>query len=128
MAKIKICGITNGEDAKDALGLGVDFLGFNFYPRSPRFIAPGKAREIIDTVSIKIAKVGVFVDEEISTIGQIVKDCSLDFLQLHGNETVFFCEELKHKFPDCKLIKVFRIDNEQDLQSIPKFGKETDTP
>ncbi|HCG76756.1 MAG: phosphoribosylanthranilate isomerase [bacterium (Candidatus Ratteibacteria) CG_4_10_14_3_um_filter_41_18] len=126
MAKIKICGITNKEDAKNALDLGVDFLGFNFYSRSPRFITSGKAKEIIDRAFIKIAKVGVFVDEEISTIGQIAEDCSLDFLQLHGNETVFFCEELKDKFPDCKMIKVFRIDNEQNLQAIPKFGKVVD--
>ena len=126
MTKIKICGITNEGDAKAAIDLGVDFLGFNFYAQSPRFITPGKAKEIISALSPGIAKVGVFVNEEISTIERTFRDCSLDFLQLHGDETVVFCEELKDKIPDCKLIKVFRIDNEQDMGSIPEFGKITD--
>ncbi len=126
MTKIKICGITNEEDAKAAIDLGVDFLGFNFYPQSPRFIAPGKAKEIVSTLSPGIAKVGVFVNEKISTIERTFRDCSLDFLQLHGDESVVFCEELKDKIPDCPIIKVFRIDNEQEMDSILKFAKITD--
>ena len=126
MTKIKICGITNEEDAKAAVGLEVNFLGFNFYPRSPRFITPGKAKEIIDALSSDVAKAGVFVNEEISVIEQASNACSLRLVQLHGDETAVFCEELKHKIPDCKLIKVFRINNEQDVKSIPEFGKIAD--
>ena len=126
MTKIKICGITNEEDAKAAVDLKVDFLGFNFYPQSPRFIVPGKVGEINDALSVEVVRVGVFVNEEISTIVQTVRDCSLNLLQLHGNETVFFCEELKDKLPDCQLIKVFRIDNEQNMASILKFKKVAD--
>ncbi|MCK4244619.1 MAG: phosphoribosylanthranilate isomerase [Candidatus Omnitrophica bacterium] len=126
MTEIKICGITNEEDAKAAVDSGVDFLGFNFYPKSPRFIAPGKAKEIIDALSSDIARVGVFVNEEISVIEQTIRDCSLNLLQLHGDETVLFCEELKYKIKDYKLIKVFRIDNEQDMKFIPEFGKVAD--
>ncbi len=126
MAKIKICGITNAGDARAASELGVDFLGFNFYPQSPRFITPGKAKEIIVTLSPEVLRVGVFVNEEISTLKRTFKDCSLNLLQLHGDESVVFCEELKDKVPDCKIIKVFRIDNEQDMSSIPEFSRIAD--
>lgn len=78
---IKICGITNEEDARVALEAGANALGFNFYPRSPRFIAPDRAREIMKALPGTFLKVGVFVNSTDDIAAQI----PLDVLQLHGN-------------------------------------------
>ena len=85
MVKVKICGITNIEDAKAAAGLGVDMLGFIFAP-SPRRIEPVKARDIICAIPPFIKTVGVFVDEDPAVIKQVTSFCGLDMVQLHGDE------------------------------------------
>jgi phosphoribosylanthranilate isomerase len=89
--KVKICGITRLEDAKTAAGLGVDALGFIFYPRSPRFIKPAQAREIIRHLPPFIARVGVFVDEDPTTVNAIIKEAGIDVLQFHGSESSAYC-------------------------------------
>lgn len=78
---IKICGITNEEDARVAVEAGANALGFNFYPGSPRYIPPEQAREIIETVSGASLKVGVFVN----STDEIAAEVPLDVLQLHGS-------------------------------------------
>ncbi|HEV8139837.1 MAG TPA: indole-3-glycerol phosphate synthase TrpC [Pyrinomonadaceae bacterium] len=95
----KICGITNLDDARAAIDAGADMLGFNFYNRSPRFIAPSAAREIIGKIrtggsqSAKI--VGVFVNESIKHVVRVATENELDGIQLHGDEAVEFCAQLK---------------------------------
>src|SRR3989344_5273931 len=124
MTKIKICGITNLEDAQDALDLGADFLGFNFYSKSPRFIDYKKANEIIGKLNGNSKIVGVFVNEAIENIKKIDEACNLDFIQLSGNETAKYIEELKssinkdsikrnsfNKSLKNKIIKCFHINN-----------------
>jgi phosphoribosylanthranilate isomerase len=91
MTKIKICGITNLEDALVAARAGVDFLGFIFYEPSPRYVSPEVVKEIVSGIrgrapdeSPKFA--GVFVNASLEEIEQIIADCRLDAAQLHGNE------------------------------------------
>ena len=108
MTKVKICGITNPEDALVAAKFGANALGFNFYRKSPRYIEPENAREIIERLPPEILKVGVFVNESLENIARIAETARLDALQLHGEETPAFARELKAK-TDLEIIKAFRV-------------------
>lgn len=106
MVKVKICGITNKEDALLAVDLGADALGFIFAP-SPRRITPQKAKEIIDILPPFVDRVGVFVNEEISRVKDIAQFCSLTTLQFHGDESSRYCTQFSQK-----VIKSFSIKEE----------------
>ena len=87
--KIKICGITSLEDARAAINAGADMLGFNFYPKSPRYINIDICRDIASVLRkdyANITLVGVFVNMPGGQVDTILKDCSLDLAQLHGDE------------------------------------------
>jgi phosphoribosylanthranilate isomerase len=83
---VKICGITNREDALAAIDGGAAALGFNFYPPSPRYISPGAAGEIIATLPPAVWKAGVFVDESPEAVLRTARLAGLDIAQLHGHE------------------------------------------
>ncbi len=117
MVKVKICGITNLEDAKASAGAGCDGVGFVFYKKSPRYIVPERARDIIKRLSPHLIKIGVFVNGREKTIKRIAKLCGLNILQFHGNESLKFCS----KFKDYKIIKAFRIKNKINPQKIIKY-------
>ena len=88
--KVKICGITRYEDAQAAIEAGADLLGFNFYPKSPRYIDPPSASRLIGTIrgrSASVQVVGVFVNSPLEAILTIMDECGLDLAQLHGDET-----------------------------------------
>ncbi|HOJ31184.1 MAG TPA: phosphoribosylanthranilate isomerase [bacterium] len=106
--KVKICGITQRKDAEQCDALEVDYLGFNFYRLSKRYILPEKARDIIPF--LKRAKpVGVFVEQDLDYIKGIVDMCNLYGIQIHGSENSEFCYRIKKLFPDRMVIQVFRI-------------------
>lgn len=95
--KVKICGITNLDDAQAAIEAGSDLLGFNFYPKSPRYIAPERAREIaaqIRTNEPRPLLVGVFVDSPLEDVRSILGFAQIDLAQLHGAEPVNVLEQL----------------------------------
>ena len=118
MTRVKICGITNKEDALLAAKLGADALGFIFAP-SPRRIAPEKARSIISIIPPFVTTVGVFVDERPETIREITLFCGIDLVQLHGDESPDVCEGLMPR-----TIKGFRIRDRSDMESVtPYKGK-----
>lgn len=97
MPKIKICGITTLNDALAAAELGADLLGFNFYPKSPRYIAPETCREITGSLRSQypnLTLVGVFVNVPVAEIRAILAACQLDLAQLHGDETPAMLAEL----------------------------------
>ena len=111
MTKVKICGITNLEDALLSAKFGADALGFNFYPKSPRCISPEEAAGIIAEMPEKILNVGVFVNEDLKQIVEISEIAGLDAIQLHGDETPEFVRELKDK-TGLEIIKAFRVGEE----------------
>ena len=95
MTLVKICGITNLEDALAAIAAGADALGFNFYKPSPRYIAPQAAREIIEQLPASILTAGVFVNEESpQAVMNIVNEANIKAVQLHGDESSDYCREL----------------------------------
>jgi phosphoribosylanthranilate isomerase len=104
--KVKICGITNWPDARRAIDAGADFLGFNFYAPSPRYIAPAKARQIVRRLPKNIVSVGVFVNETEETMLQIAEAVGLHRLQLHGNESPALVKRLATKLPVIKALRV----------------------
>jgi len=115
MVRVKICGITNYQDASNAVTLGVDAIGFIFAP-SPRKITPEKARDIICAIPPFVKTVGVFVNEDPATIRQIIQFCGLDLVQLHGDELPDLCHELMPY-----TIKAFRPKDEKDLSAIRHY-------
>lgn len=118
MIPVKICGITNLEDALCAAGNGADAVGFIFYPPSPRHIEPQKAREIIDRLPGYLVKVGVFVNEKYAAVAKIYEDCCLDMLQLHGDESPEFCLQ----FPKDRIVKALELKNEEDVKRAASFN------
>lgn len=117
MTEIKICGITNIDDAMNAAECGVDALGFIFYRKSPRYVTPAVAREIIRNLSHSVCKVGVFVDYDVDKIKEIVEFCGLDLIQLHGSESPQYCRQ----FPESRLIKGLSPRSENDLKNIADY-------
>jgi phosphoribosylanthranilate isomerase len=95
--KVKICGITNSEDARAAVAAGADLLGFNFYTRSPRYIAPERAREIAAPLQASGRRpllVGVFVNSPLEEVQSILEITRIDLAQLHGDEPARVLEQL----------------------------------
>ena len=87
---IKICGLTNLEDALAAIDAGADYLGFNFYPKSPRYLTPETCASIVQALwstHYDIRAVGIFVNEPSERVAAIMEQCGLDLAQLHGEET-----------------------------------------
>ncbi|HEY3104139.1 MAG TPA: bifunctional indole-3-glycerol-phosphate synthase TrpC/phosphoribosylanthranilate isomerase TrpF [Pyrinomonadaceae bacterium] len=124
----KICGITNLEDAHAAIEAGADMLGFNFYPRSPRFIELSNAREIIEAVRSHrgaqhrpVTIVGVFVNESVDGVIRIANEAKLDGIQLHGDETIDFCSQLKEMSPQQFVIKAVGVNGPIDISSLSHF-------
>ena len=122
MTFIKICGITNVDDALAAVTAGADALGFNFYSPSPRYITPRNAREIISKLPLSVLTVGVFVNEDSpETVRNIASEAGVTALQLHGDESPDFCRELAR---DRYVIKSLAVANDFDLQTVAEYEVE----
>ena len=102
--RVKICGITNVDDARHAATSGADALGFVFYPGSPRFVDPDTARRIIADLPPMLTTVGLFVNEHPARIREMVEFCGLSTVQLHGDEEPDQCN-----YPPCRVIKALRL-------------------
>jgi len=121
MVHVKVCGITNLDDARASLDAGAYALGFNFYPKSPRYIAPDQAARIIEQLPDSVLTVGVFVNEpDSNTIQTASKVAGIRALQLHGDESPAFCKSLKGWFT----IKALRVNDDFDPKQVSEF--ETD--
>lgn len=118
MTRIKICGITNEEDAQEAVRLGVDALGFVF-AESPRRISIEVASRLIQELPPFVLTVGLFVDEEEVEVYEAMRRCKLDVLQFHGNESPQYCGEFRQ---NRKVIKAFRIKNNEGLEKLRDYN------
>ncbi|MEO7658648.1 MAG: phosphoribosylanthranilate isomerase [Pyrinomonadaceae bacterium] len=108
MTRVKICGITNLDDALLAIKFGADELGFNFYKKSPRFITPDAAKVIVDGLPKDISLVGVFVNESIDAIATTANRVGLGTIQLHGDEDIDFVNAVRDS-SGLKVIKAIRV-------------------
>jgi len=115
--RVKICGITNLDDALMAVDAGADALGFMFYEASPRNVSAKLATEIIRQLPPFVAKVGVFVDASEAAVREAAAECGLDTLQFHGAETPEYCR----KFAPLKVCKAFRVQGVESLEALPAF-------
>ncbi|MBR2647785.1 MAG: phosphoribosylanthranilate isomerase [Sediminibacterium sp.] len=112
--RIKVCGLTNIDQFNELDGLGVDFGGFIFYHKSPRYVFKHLPRMAIKKAKGKnINKVGVFVNEEADEVLQTVDDCGLYLVQLHGDETPRYCEKISNYV---SVIKAFRIREDDNIE------------
>lgn len=119
--RIKICGMTRRADAYCAVEAGVDALGFIFYDKSPRAIEPLAARTIIEQLPPFVDAVGVFVNEELDRVADIIKECGLAYAQLHGSESPAYCRELAALAGPCRLLKAFRIGEQTTAREVAAF-------
>lgn len=119
MTKIKLCGLTRLCDIEYANELLPEYIGFVFAPKSKRYISPEKAEKLRIILNSRITPVGVFVDEEIGVVSDLVKRKIIDVVQLHGNENEEYITILR-KSVDCPIIKAFRIESETDIKSANK--------
>lgn len=125
---VKICGITTVEDAQAAVDAGADMLGFNFYSRSPRFIEPKAAAEIVSHVrsqsqaaAREVSVIGVFVNESIDEVLRIADEAGLNGIQLHGEETAEFCQRLKESSPERFVIKAVRPQDGFSIEMLSSY-------
>jgi len=115
---IKVCGMTDFDQVQQLNELEVDYVGFIFYSKSPRYVAQTFSEDQIKQISqMKFSRVGVFVDEPITELKCIVQKWKLDFVQLHGDESSEYCTEVL-KF--CNVIKAFRVGTSDDLTQMTK--------
>jgi len=114
--KVKVCGITNGEDALAAVESGADALGFIFYEKSPRYVVPAIAGQIIAELPPLVVSLGVFVNEGLATVRSIMDTCHLGMAQLHGDENASYCHELSRP-----VIKALRLKNRESLLALAEY-------
>ncbi|MBW6485240.1 MAG: phosphoribosylanthranilate isomerase [Syntrophobacterales bacterium] len=117
MTEIKICGITNSEDALAAAALGANALGFIFQATSPRYISPIEAKEIIELLPPAITRVGVFVNSGGDEVKKTADICGLDIIQLHGDESPEYCR----RFPPKSLVKAVFLSSNDDLACLGSY-------
>jgi phosphoribosylanthranilate isomerase len=117
MIPLKICGMTNLEDAVHAVEAGANAVGFIFYQKSPRYVSPELVKTIIRKLPRGAATVGVFVNHEAEKIKETLAYCGLDFIQLHGDETPEFC----CRFPSDRLIKAVSLQQETDIAALKDY-------
>ena len=108
--RVKVCGITRVEDGLAAARVGVDAVGFVFYPGSPRYVAPARARDIAAMLPPFVSTVGLFVDADAATVAATLRAIRLDYLQFHGAESPEFCAQF-----DVPFLKAVRVKPGVDL-------------
>lgn len=123
--KIKVCGMKNPRNIEELSFLSIDYMGLIFYPKSPRYAA-GLNPEALNVLSDNTKRVGVFVNEKVAPLFSTIEKYSLDTVQLHGNETPEYCEDLIETFPEITLIKTFSLSEISDLKKTEDYEEVCD--
>ena len=120
--KLKVCGMREETNIHGVASVSPDFMGFIFYKKSPRYV--GENFSISDDLDARIHRVGVFVNEDVDAIVDLVSKHHLDFVQLHGDESPAHCKELKEK--GIGVIKVFSVDDDFDFTTVNQYQSQVD--
>ena len=115
--RVKICGITNIEDAQVAVNAGASALGFIFYKKSPRYVSPSKVRPIVEALPPFVTPVGVFVNCSEHAVRDICRLARVATVQFHGEESPGYCKRFNH----FKIIKAFRVSDVFDFKSVLQY-------
>jgi phosphoribosylanthranilate isomerase len=116
MVKVKICGLTNAEDAAVAVEAGADAVGFVFHKQSPRCAEAAVVRAIVKTLPPFVLPIGVFVNEDSKVVRDVMDGCGLVLAQLHGDETAAYCEALGRP-----VLKAIRLKDRRSFLALAEF-------
>jgi phosphoribosylanthranilate isomerase len=119
IVKVKICGITNYEDAIASVESGADIIGFNLYKKSPRYITPEKVCEITEQLPGFAETSLIFVNETKNNIYEAIEKCQPSWIQFHGDEDPDFCNNFEDF--NIKTMKAVRVKSEKDLEQIKNY-------
>lgn len=130
--RVKICGITKPEQGAEIAKLGADALGFICVPESPRYVTPAQIALVVAALpseggNVRCDRIGVFVNAELETILQTVEIARLNGVQLHGQESLEFCHQLRDRLPAVELIKAVRVRSPESLQQALLYQASVDT-
>ena len=123
--EVKICGLSTPESLRAAVGAGAAYVGFNFFPRSPRAVTPAEAAALTPLVPDGVIKTGLFVDPEDDDIAAVLAVAQLDLLQLHGGETPDRLAALRKRF-GIPIMKVVKLRDPDDLTSVADYFEVAD--
>lgn len=118
MTRVKICGVTNADDANVAIDAGADALGFNFYEKSPRYVSPEAVREIVREIPPFVTAVGIFVNADRENVERIADVSGLSALQLHGDETPDFCTGFTRP-----VIRAIRVGEKLEAEDVEPYAE-----
>lgn len=125
--RVKICGITKPQQGKTIASLGATALGFICVRASPRYVTPEQIKAVIDQLPEQIDKIGVFANSSTEEIAQTLAESGLTGVQLHGDESIEFCQQLRESLPKVEIIKALRIKNADDFTKAKTYTKYVDT-
>ncbi|BAY33847.1 N-(5'-phosphoribosyl)anthranilate isomerase [Nostoc carneum NIES-2107] len=125
--RIKICGITQPQQSVAIASLGATALGFICVPTSPRYVNVQQIQAAVAPLPEQIDKIGVFANSSIPEITQTVVESNLTSVQLHGNESPEFCQQLRQALPSVEIIKALRIRSHEHLQQVTEYTNYIDT-
>lgn len=123
--QVKICGLRDSDGARAAVDAGARYLGFNFFPKSPRYVTPEQAAKLAVQVPVGVAKVGLVVDADDALLDQIMAQVPLDFIQLHGHETPERVAQVRGRY-GLPVIKVLGVAQASDLDPIDAYSAVAD--
>ncbi|MEH2425536.1 MAG: phosphoribosylanthranilate isomerase [Nostoc sp.] len=125
--RVKICGITQPQQSIAIASLGATALGFMCVPTSPRYVTKSQIRAAVAQLPANIDTIGVFANASIPEISRIVVDSGLTGVQLHGDESPSFCDQLRQALPNVEIIRAFRIRSLEHLDTAADYIKYVDT-
>ncbi|MEL6462510.1 MAG: phosphoribosylanthranilate isomerase [Cyanobacteria bacterium J06621_15] len=125
--RVKICGITKPIQGKTIAFLGATALGFICVKASPRYVTSEQIKAVIDELPQQIDKIGVFANSSQEEIVQTVAESGLTGVQLHGDESIEFCQQLRQALPNVEIIKALRIKNVDDFTKAKTYTKYVDS-
>jgi phosphoribosylanthranilate isomerase len=124
--RVKICGITQPEQGRAIAALGADALGFICVHQSPRYVTPAQIQRIQQVVPPAVARIGVFMDEDLDQLVQVIEVGRLTAVQLHGSESVADCQAIRDRLPQIEIIKAFRIRSAWELEMAAEYSPVVD--